>query len=110
MASADNNNETTPIQISVSDIQYNFTWNYDGAELSDHLCGICKRTVDAPAIKCENNGNILSECVKGKCGHFFHTICMNAMIKTNNMSCQVCNAPWEYSEKYSSISVTDKNP
>lgn len=95
----------TPIPLKVSSMKINFHWKYNGSEFSDDKCGICKRLIDAPTIDNIKKGIIHSECVKGKCGHFYHASCMNVLVKNNQFSCPICNVPWEYDKKLSTQSV-----
>lgn len=95
----------TPIPFSVSSMKLDYQWIYNGADFSDNKCGICKRLIDAPTIDNIKKGNIISECVKGKCGHFYHADCMNVLVKNNKFSCPVCNILWQYDKKLSTQSA-----
>jgi hypothetical protein len=94
-----------PIPINISSIKMNMEWNLEGAEFSDNKCGLCKRQICAPTINNINKGIINVECVKGKCGHFFHADCMGVLVKNKQFSCPIDNTLWQYDGKISTKSA-----
>jgi hypothetical protein len=93
------------IPIKISSIKMEFSWGFDGADFSDNNCGLCKRQIYAPTINNINKGIIDVECVKGKCGHFFHADCMCVLVKNKQFSCPIDNTLWQYDGKISTKSV-----
>jgi hypothetical protein len=60
-------------------------------------CTICKRSILEPSYDTiTNNANIIkeSEITFGKCGHMYHSECINSWIKTNN-SCPIDKVAWQ---------------
>ena len=73
--------------------------NYDKHITKDSLlkeCAVCKRSImDASYENITNNSNILleNEITIGKCGHLFHSECINSWTKINPI-CPIDKIKW----------------
>ncbi|CCW62566.1 unnamed protein product [Phytomonas sp. EM1] len=65
-------------------------------ELETGICSICRNQVEGPCVNCQCDAETTAwECTMmwGKCGHAFHTHCIQRWLKTRQV-CPLDNRPW----------------
>lgn len=58
------------------------------------LCGICQTEINGPSPVNLDKGKINTTISIGRCGHGYHTECMDEYLKTGNLSCPEDMVPW----------------
>lgn len=95
--------ETKPLdvksKIEILDINLHMSYNLDYTHVTEHMCKICKRNINAPSLDDVQTGNINSGVSLGKCGHSFHTSCIDKYVKSGNISCPIDMTPWNLNKE-----------
>jgi hypothetical protein len=87
-------------KINITDLELVALWNYNS---KNKEC-ICNRSLHLPTLtQIENNNIYRNDITFGKCGHAFHTECINSYLKTYNNMCPYDRLPFEKSENNSKI-------
>jgi hypothetical protein len=75
--------------------------NYKGADITQNKCTLCRRHLMAPTHENTNKSIIKCNVSMGKCGHPFHTDCIQKHMK-DNVSCPIDNTPWNLLKEFDS--------
>jgi hypothetical protein len=67
---------------------------YKGTENTQHKCTICRFHLMTPTCEDVDKCEFKRQISRGKCGHFFHTGCINKHNKSDNMSCPIDLTTW----------------
>jgi hypothetical protein len=94
MSVADQKNNYKKINIEITSAKIHAVMNFKGTENTQNKCMICRLHIMSPTIEDSEKGDIKCNISKGKCGHFFHTDCINKHIKSGNLSCPIDFSVW----------------
>jgi hypothetical protein len=83
--------EKVPMEILSLNLQ--MVHNLKHTHVTNGICTICKRDLMAPTLENMNNGITVSKVALGKCGHAFHSECIDKYIRTS-VSCPIDMTPW----------------
>lgn len=83
-----------PLELKLSNLDCTVIWKYDFPQNTGGKCQICRRSIMAPSYEDINNRNLVSKITIGKCGHAFHSECINNYCK-KNVSCPIDFTQWE---------------
>ena len=83
---------TSPFEVTSASFFTSSVYNLPQAQ---EFCTICHSNLNAPSLYNQDK-NIDSNITTGKCGHSFHSECINIWINKNN-KCPTCSKEWEYS-------------
>lgn len=86
-------------KIEIISLDLHMIHNLEHTHVTEHMCKICKRHIEAPTLEDIQTGNINSKVSLGKCGHSFHTACIDKYMKTGNMSCPIDMTPWNLNKE-----------
>ena len=84
----------TGTTIEVVHLDLHMVYELDHTHITEHICKLCKRNLAAPTLDNIQIGDINSKVSLGKCGHSFHTTCIDKYIKTGSMACPIDNTTW----------------
>lgn len=73
--------------IKINDIKLITSWTYICDKNTD--CTICRQSLNCDSLYAIEKG-ISSTLRTGKCGHIFHTECIDPWLKTNK-KCPICS-------------------
>ena len=79
-------------KIEIVDMNILLAYNYKNSDITNHICKLCKKHLMAPIINSKDDINDI--CVKGKCGHLFHKLCIEDYKKLGNIVCPIDLSPW----------------
>ena len=82
------------LKIEVLNAKIHTVMNFKGTDITQNKCTICRIHLMAPTIEDSDKGDLKCQISKGKCGHFFHTDCINKHIKSGNISCPIDFSAW----------------
>ena len=84
-------------RFNVSRIKLRGEWAFN---VVNDTCAICRNNIMDKSIHCTVGSNDPNTClpVMGKCGHCYHSDCINFWLNTRNV-CPLCNQKWEYKRK-----------
>lgn len=73
--------------IKITNMNIISSWTYVSDKNTD--CTICRQSINSNSIFANENGTI-SKVISGKCGHIFHTECINPWLIANQ-KCPICS-------------------
>ncbi len=83
-----------PLNLKLNSLDCTAVWKYNFPQNTGGKCQICRRSIMAPSYEDINNNNLISKITIGKCGHAFHSECINNYCK-KNVSCPIDFTHWE---------------
>ena len=75
--------------VTINKLEQHGTWEY--GIVKDYCCHICKFELFAKSP----NSITKERCLIGKCGHAYHSSCINNWLKNNSKKCPYCSCDWE---------------
>lgn len=89
-----NSSSTVPLpRIQVVEWNPHAYWKFKSAEPE---CQICKNHFEEPCLECStdhNKGEMKCDVSRGKCGHCFHTHCIDKWRQKTTI-CPICKTPY----------------
>jgi hypothetical protein len=82
------------IPMEVVNLDIHMIHNLDHIHVTENICKLCKRNLAAPTLEDIQTGTINSKVSLGKCGHSFHSSCIDKYIKAGNISCPIDMTSW----------------
>ncbi len=82
-----------PLNIKLKQLNCDGVWNYNFIKDNDAKCQICRKSLMAPSYEDLNNKKLISRISLGKCGHAYHSTCINTYCK-KNVSCPIDFTTW----------------
>ena len=73
--------------IKINNMKIVSSWTYVSDKNDD--CTICRQSINSNSIYAIEKGNVSTVC-SGKCGHIFHSECINPWLQSNK-KCPICS-------------------
>lgn len=94
----------TKLDIKIKSLNVSGAWKYDFPQNTNDSCQICRKHIMAPSYDDIQKKETISKISIGKCGHAYHSSCINKFCKTN-VSCPIDYTPWELSKELESTKL-----
>ena len=83
-----------PLNLKLKSLDCIASWKYNFPQNTEDKCQICRRSIMAPSPEDITNNNLTSKITIGKCGHAYHSYCINNYCN-KNVSCPIDYTQWE---------------
>ncbi len=96
-----------PLNIKLKSLDCTAVWKYNFPQNTEDKCQICRRSIMAPSHEDVKNKNLISRISIGKCGHAFHSECIQNYCK-KNVSCPIDYTQWETSKELEGPNIINR--